>query len=973
MPLPLEPALSELVARKEEEWRALQAQQSQLKEAALQDAQERLREAQSELCHLREDFVYNLELLEERDHELDRYDTAFAQARQLEGARQVELSELKIQVAKLRQALTRETQKVEDLQQQQQRTWKEHRLQLDRLHSDRNGEIDQQREQYARLKWKLEKKLQELDSELALQKQELMIDFESELQRREHEFRLKADSMSQIVLANELKVRVLSQELDTLKAAGLRATESLRDVEAERVELQDELQRKEWAIQDVTAVKDARIKDLEDQLHTVQLSRKKEEEAFQRKHEELDRVAREKDAALVSVKDAHMEQLRGLEARIRELEAQCQMLERQLRRAEWKWEDMVQEKDALIDKLREEAATLKLSLDTQMAQLTKEAVAKDLQLQALQEQEAKFKAQLAGSQRDVDRYRQQLAQSMCREQNLQREKVQVELDWQRRCDDVETELHRRTENLVQELTSAREQVAARLQEAERLLCEREAVVKAVSLERDKAVEALKIQNCTSFLEKEDTQEDAADSGFPSSEILRLQQHNTNLRCAITQMRKEMEALSCHVGTQAPSTTQTTTCPPDSVLGLETEIQSLKHKFKSLEEQLKDMLDASKTSLTCVPAKDCAGALPAGGAMGLALRSLGDRTQLLSFLVAQLRQKVMQKPLDLDTIRCELPCQVDQVQLEVRELQGQVAELEKHLETSSKGNHSILCGQQQEVSAPVCIQGPSSEEVPGVPCRQQQEDPSEEQAQPPSGMLRLQQRLKEAARRIQRLRLEKEQLLELGNKLRAQRGSPAGTPCHPICLSPGNPNPGETGPAPLDCGPAKDRANCATQQSWKKAKKDPAYSLGPQRPHWTHTLGLDGAAVTQEENCIPTVGPQRCAPEKESGTPVLPEKGHSSQQPCSLASSPLQDVWNILDLGSSPSDFASQHDSAPEPGPAAPTATPLHLRQVAFSLQGVKIDPQAKARPTGPARPAQRPPSCLRPPKAPKIRNYNFKD
>lgn len=54
-------------------------------------------------------------------------------------------------------------------------------------------------------------------------------------------------------------------------------------------------------------------------------------------------------------------------------------------------------------RLREEAATLKLSLDTQMAQLTQEAVAKDLQLQALQEQEAKFKAQLAGSQRDVDR------------------------------------------------------------------------------------------------------------------------------------------------------------------------------------------------------------------------------------------------------------------------------------------------------------------------------------------------------------------------------------------------------------------------------------------------------------------------------------------------------------------------------------------------------------------------------------------
>lgn len=61
-------------------------------------------------------------------------------------------------------------------------------------------------------------------------------------------------------------------------------------------------------------------------------------------------------------------------------------------------------------------------------------------------------------------------------------------------------------------------------------------------------------------------------------------------------------------------------------------------------------------------------------------------------------------------------------------------------------------------------------IPGTLALQ---DPSEEQAQPPSGMLRLQQRLKEAARRIQRLRLEKEQLLELGNKLRAQRGSTAG--------------------------------------------------------------------------------------------------------------------------------------------------------------------------------------------------------
>ena len=37
--------------------------------------------------------------------------------------------------------------------------------------SDRNSELDQQQEQYRNLKWKLERRLEELDGELALQRQ----------------------------------------------------------------------------------------------------------------------------------------------------------------------------------------------------------------------------------------------------------------------------------------------------------------------------------------------------------------------------------------------------------------------------------------------------------------------------------------------------------------------------------------------------------------------------------------------------------------------------------------------------------------------------------------------------------------------------------------------------------------------------------------------------------------------------------
>lgn len=134
LPPPTEQALNALLARKEEEWRALQAQHSQMQEAALQDAQRQLEEAQGKLRRLREDFVYNLQVLEERDRELERYDAAFARARGLEEARQAEVSELKIEVAKLRQALAGEARRVEDLQQQSQQRLQEHRLELERVH-----------------------------------------------------------------------------------------------------------------------------------------------------------------------------------------------------------------------------------------------------------------------------------------------------------------------------------------------------------------------------------------------------------------------------------------------------------------------------------------------------------------------------------------------------------------------------------------------------------------------------------------------------------------------------------------------------------------------------------------------------------------------------------------------------------------------------------------------------------------------
>ncbi|KAB0360669.1 hypothetical protein FD754_004825 [Muntiacus muntjak] len=987
MPPPLEQDLNALLARKEEEWRALQAQRTQMQEAALQDTQRRLEEAQGKLRRLREDFIYNLQVLEERDRELEHYDAAFAQARGLEEARQAEVSELKIEVAKLKQALASETRRLEDLQRQYQQRLQEHRLELERVHSDRNSELDQQREQYGNLKWKLERRLKELDGELGLQRQELLQEFESELQKREHEFRLRADSMSSVVLAHELKIKLLNKELAALREAGAKAAESLQGAEVANAELEDRLQRRDWELRDLVAVKDARIKDLEGKLHSMQLTRKKEEETFRRKHEELDHLARERDAVLMAAKSAHMEQLQAADARALELQARCENLEVQLRRAEWKQVDATKEKDATIDKLREDASALKSGWDAQIAQLSKEMISKDLQVQSLQEEEMKLKAQLARCQQDIGRYKQQLSLAVEREQSLERDKVQLELDWQRRCEGVEREQYQQAEDLIQGLTAARDQVAAKLQETERRLCDREVVLKAVTRERDQALQALRTHG---LLPEEEAQlrplrhqEEEINKSFLSSEIQRLKEQNTSLRNVIAQMRKEMEALSDQILPSARLGGETShTNQPDSkaaadsavpgyVLALEAEMQNLKHKFKTLEEQL-DVLDPSKTSSSCACAQpsvlastDATGAVPVDRAsMGLALRRLGDRSHLLSSLVARLRQKVLQEPLDVDTIQRELPHELDQVHLEALQLQKQVAELEKHLgspccATFQRGRHvSHLGPVQPRCCGCVILEG----RHPVVPADGRPTGMEDRGTQPLQvlSVPRLQRKLKEAARKILRLRLEKEQLLELGNRLRAElghltasqesvnRSSPPPTPTPPrpqgkcIWKDHGGKTNFITTQMLITCllssptnteflvlkfpqqDPRKAKKECFSECSGKSQahlaqtvhRKDarPGCTAGPGLRGWLSRIVLFTLSQRQHRSSTVTC---RLAPQKENRSPkprlaqkFQEETGHHTRRSSSLASSSLQDTWKLLDLGSSPSGLTSQDDSPP---------------------------------------------------------------
>lgn len=57
------------------------------------------------------------------------------------------------------------------------------------------------------------------------------------------------------------------------------------------------------------------------------------------------------------------------------------------------------------------------------------------------------------------RYKQQVSSGLQREQALEQKRVQLELDWERRCEEVRSEHYLRSEELIQSLTQARDQVS----------------------------------------------------------------------------------------------------------------------------------------------------------------------------------------------------------------------------------------------------------------------------------------------------------------------------------------------------------------------------------------------------------------------------------------------------------------------------------------------------------------------------------
>ena len=109
-------SLRDLVEQKEKEWKDAQDLRIKSLEVTLQEKEKQLHNERVRFRKLKEDFEYNLKLVEERDSELERYDALFSEVKNIDSVRNAEVSELKIKLDDLKSKLGQEEKAQEELQ-----------------------------------------------------------------------------------------------------------------------------------------------------------------------------------------------------------------------------------------------------------------------------------------------------------------------------------------------------------------------------------------------------------------------------------------------------------------------------------------------------------------------------------------------------------------------------------------------------------------------------------------------------------------------------------------------------------------------------------------------------------------------------------------------------------------------------------------------------------------------------------------
>ena len=565
--------LRTLAAQKEKEWRDVENQRIQSLELALENLQKEQKHEKDKFLSLKEDFKHNLKLISEQDADLCKYESDICELKVQLVAKEREMSDVKIQMADLETDLKRERQDKHEVHKILQKRIREKQAEVEQYYCKKDAEIVEERREIETFKQKLERRVIELEEELEIQRRELNTEFESTMKKREHEFRLQQDEISSQLLAQQLKVKLLEQELESLKKEKAIHQQELYNAEENCRHVEKELKQSQWQKDDELAITHAKLSDMQLKVQNAEAALNRAKEDFERKHVELDSRAKEKDLLLHQVKEAFVEKEYLVQEETNTLKQQITERDVVYRQLQWDKIEMERQLEQKIEQLQDEKNEVEMKLTKNENDVLSLKSTTDGEVLVLQDQVSQFKIQIEERKKDIERYKRELLSAAEREASLEKSKAQLSLDWQRKCEDIENKQFEKSENLVKSLTKTRDIAQANMKELQREVEHKDQLIQMLSVEREQAFATLKQYGVT--IDRNVTYD--VDDLPPSitEQVQSIQHQNDTLKQVIRSMRDEMEVVGSSAVTEG------------YVRQLETELKELKAK-QTAEQNLKKL-------------------------------------------------------------------------------------------------------------------------------------------------------------------------------------------------------------------------------------------------------------------------------------------------------------------------------------------------------------------------------------------------
>ncbi|XP_076823497.1 coiled-coil domain-containing protein 57-like [Clavelina lepadiformis] len=590
-----------LAAQKEQEWQSAVTIQIKALRETLNVKTQECNDVNKKFLKLKEDFKYNLKLLNERDQELTVLDEATQKLKISESNFLAEISDLHIRVDNTKEQLCREKQAKTEMEMHYKQRLIDQQTKTEIFRTAKNNEVEEVMSELRRMKLQHEQKISQLECELESQKVELVHEFEGLMKAREKEFITKEEEFRSKESTMKMKNKLLSKEMEFIKEKQQESTGAVQVAEETTEALSKKLQQTEWELADMSALKNARILELESQVKNLRSMNDKIEQDFQQRRIQLDKDVRAKQANIMAAKQANLDREKSFEDQIRKLSNELECAKLETNRALWDSNDMKRNLEAEIEKLNGLINDLNARLEEAILAKSKSVVAKDTEIITQSKRVDILRNENVQLKKNIEKYKEELANSVKREEELEQSKTQLKLNWKRKCEDVESKTYNKTEDLASNLVQAKTAAEAKTKMLENDLKEVNSILDAASHERDVAIHILNqhhlINDFNVLIENTDDGHHTGNT-ILSQRMQDLQDRNEQLRVVIKQMTTDMQVLKLSQGESKTSSMLVDGNKfedRDAYLeSLEKEILELKRDKRRLEDKLPGLQESNKS-------------------------------------------------------------------------------------------------------------------------------------------------------------------------------------------------------------------------------------------------------------------------------------------------------------------------------------------------------------------------------------------